>query len=864
MTLRSNSPEIVLNDQSGRKTDNLVGFDISGERVFGSRAAQLRAKYPHRVISSAHQFLGKQFPDSAIENSQHLFPFELVNNNGTYGFQIDEDIYTPEEIVGMTIEFAQNMAYTTTNSRPTECTLVVPPSITQLERQGYINAAKIAGLNVISLVHEGSGAAVQYLRSRLLGEEDLEQYTIFYNVGAGHTSATLTRFLIQKPGKTVTRKIITNTTAWEEVGGRDFDYRLTKFLLAKAEEQFKRDLSSNARVIARLTKEARKAKEVLSANKEAHVRVESLTNDQDFSTRVTREEFENMCSDLFDRVLAPIRNVLERTTVDTSLIDVEVIGGGSRVVKINNLLFDLFSEERVGRHMNGDESSLSGAMLYAATSSAGKKSSFIVKDTFNRAVGLKCDAPEFEPYTFIKPESRYNSKKNLNFVAQDTTICQFYYEDADALSTGILPDINAYEISGFPDISLLSLAEDEPSPSVRVRCDIDNRGVIDCTEANLRVSVIMEPEAEPEPEPEAEPEPEPEPEAEIPTDEAENVGNENEEDGSKSGEEQQETNENETEEDTQDGIPEEIVAETEDSEKTESGAGSTEGSDVEEVVPAVKIRHFELKVKKLENKNELEAGKIHEYRSRLAKLNREDKKRAQLLEIKNELEAYVYATLEFLDNEDAQSVSTSDERDTFSADLLEAGDWLYDDGEDATLEEYQEKMETLRAVGDKIQLRVAELENRPRAAAMFHEWKEVTLASLENIVEERNVGEDERDEFIDSIRELESWLEGKQEEQAAIQLFDDPVWTSSELSEKALALDNKAKRLLRRRKRTPTPSPTPVVTIDGDDLGDDNAGDAAGENGEPLDFDFENIDFGVEDEIPIPVVDEEKPIHEEL
>ena len=689
-------------------------------------------------------------------------------------------------------------------------------------------------------------AAVQYLRSRLLGVEDTDQYTIFFNVGAGHTSATLTRFLIQKPEKRVSRKIITNTTAWEEVGGRDFDHKLTEFLLQKAEEQFQRDLSGNGRVMQRLNKAARKAKEVLSANKEAYVHIESLTNDEDFSTKVSRVEFEEMCSDLFERVMAPIHRVFEQASmVDRDIIDVEVIGGGSRVVKINEYLNDIFTAERVGRHMNGDESSLSGAMLYAATSSAGKKSSFIVKDTFNRAVGLTCDAPDFEPYTLIKPESRYNAKKNVNFSANDTSTCHFYYEDKDALSSGIPAEINSYEISGFPDFDLLTLAEDEQPPAVRVRCEIDNRGIIDCTEANLRVSIVVEPEPEPEPE-------------EVEAAEAtESENGEPVEPVESQGTEQAEENENE-EENSQEPEP------------TEATENVEEPALEEEVVSSVKLRQFTLKVAKLANPNELPTSAIRDSRSKLLQLNRDDKRRLERAETKNELESYVYATLDFLENESTRGVSTDEERETFASSLLEAGDWLYDDGEDASLEEYQEKLDSLREIGNRIQLRVVEVENRPTASALFHEWKDQAFASLENIIVERNVGEEELEEYITEIRELESWLETKQEEQAALSPYDDPVWTSSELSNKTQVLDSTLKRLLRRRKRTPTPTPTPVIEIDPE----------AQEEGEAneLPFDFDNVNFGFEEE-PIPIEDQTEgaegsddapegenaePVHDEL
>lgn len=645
-------------------------------------------------------------------------------------------------------------------------------------------------------------------------------------------------------------------TTWEEVGGRDFDYRITQFLLQKAEEKFNKDLSTNARVVSRLSKEARKAKEILSANKEAYIRVESLLPDQDFSTQLTRAEFETMCQDLFEQTILPVRKILAETKVNTSNIDIEVIGGGSRCVKTNEYLSDLFTE--VGRHLNGDESALQGAMLYAATSSAGKKSSFIVKDTVNRPINIICDLPDFEPYTLIKAESK-RAHKNINVFANDTFNCQLYYDHPESLSTGIPTNIDKFEIYGFPDFSSLNISPDEPQPSVRVRFDIDNRGTISCTEANLRVSVVesnteqptvqinmeeqpvepiepvTEEEQQHEPtEPEPTPEPEPSPE-DSETEQAQEDEQENQE--------QQEDQDQEEQQEQQD-----------DQEQEQQEAA--------ENVPSVKVRHFDLKLKKYPNVHELTSADIGVSRSRLIELNKQDQQRLRRAEVKNELESYVYATLDFLDNEATQAVSTSEERESFATALQEAGDWLYDDGFDASLEEYEEKLNGLVEVGNAILLRVQEVENRPLAASTFHEWKAVVFSTLETIVEERNVGEEERDDLKNEINQIESWLEEKQEEQSRLAPHEQPAWLSRELTDKMLVQDNTLKRLTKRRIRTPTPTPTPTPESN---QPDEEAGSLNFD-----DIDFANINF---DDLPndtnidlddLDVKGEEKPHHEEL
>jgi len=252
--------------------------------------------------------------------------------------------------------------------------------------------------------------------------------------------------------------------------------------------------------------------------------------------------------------------------------------------------------------------------------------------------------------------------------------------------------------------------------------------------------------------------------------------------------------------------------------------GSESGEEVvEEVVEEaekeeIQYRQFVLTVTKVPNANELDWDTLNEASLFLLELNKQDRERALLAETKNELESYIYATLEFLDTDGAREVSTSEERESFSELLLEAGDWLYDDGYDAKLEQYQEKLSSLRDIGDRISFRLSESELRPLIVAAFQEWKDNTVAALENIVVERTVDDEDREVFLLEIKEVESWLEAKQEEQAGVEPFVEPVWISSELIEKQKILDNKMKRLLRRPKRTPTPTPTPSPSPSTEDV----------------------------------------------
>merc|ERR1712130_157807 len=243
----------------------------------------------------------------------------------------------------------------------------------------------------------------------------------------------------------------------------------------------------------------------------------------------------------------------------------------------------------------------------------------------------------------------------------------------------------------------------------------------------------------------------------------------------------------------------------------------------------------------------------------LARLTREDKTRRQREVTKNEIESYVYATLDLLEQEEIRAVSTEEEIENLSNALTEAGDWIYDDGSDATLEEYEAKLYSLKSVGDRIVLRRSEAENRPKVAAAFHEWKELAMDALKNIVTERMVREEEQKDLVSEIESIEVWLEEQQELQSAQQPHEDPVWLTSDLSKKIVGLQKTLERLQRRRIRTPTPSPSPKPSASSKEAAADEEAQADPFSG----VDFDNLNFDTEEnaqEIPVVDVEDEEPI----
>jgi hypoxia up-regulated 1 len=383
--------QIVTNVHSKRKTETILGFE-DAERRFGGDAVTLASRRPQQAIAFVPRLLGRSTKHPALERlaSQYL-PFLVEEDaaRGTANLTVqgggsaeDPDIsLSPEEAMAMILTHAKSNADRFSGGRVTDAVLTVPSYFTVSERDAMRDAAHIAGLKVLSLIEENTAAALQYGISRIFPNET--HTVLIYNMGASSTQVSVfefTTYTAKKSGKNQTfGQFETIGKSWDEnLGGFAFDLKLVEFMAdafnGMKQRKGKKDVRTNHRSMAKLRKSAEKVKKVLSANKQYPITIESLCDDMDFrGTSVTREQFEKMTEDLMDRVLGPVERALEMAnrTID-QISQVEIIGGGVRVPKVQELLADFFQLKAVGDlgvHLNGDEAMALGAAFRAANMS---------------------------------------------------------------------------------------------------------------------------------------------------------------------------------------------------------------------------------------------------------------------------------------------------------------------------------------------------------------------------------------------------------------------------------------------------------------------------------------------------------------
>lgn len=494
---------IVVDEQSKRKIPAVVAFD-NGERHFGNGAVQLAMRKPKETYLWAHRLLGKDInsPQVAAMRAQG-FPWEIIElpDRRSLGFRHsvakganDADvIFSVEEIVAMSLQHIIKIAETDAESPVKDCVLTVPPYWTHRERQALVDAAEIAGLNVLSLLNENTAAAIQYGIDRKYNVS--ETHTILlYNMGSTSTKVNLAHYsgFVRKEraskaaNKTIGQFEMKSLGYDDTLGGHAFEMRIVDWIVgevntqlaAKTKKQY--DIRTNIKAMAKIRSAAEKAKVVLSANQESVVFLNSLHEDMDFKMLITREQFYTMCADLLARVTQPIQTAMEQSGVSMDQIDaVVIIGGGVRIPAVQAAIKAFVAKEHLTQSLNGDEAMVMGAVFRAANlSTTFQVRPFGMIDTHPYAVGVRItnkeeptgapaaaaaasedsadDADPSAHAIFSKRASlfkRYNrlmKKKTVQFTKNTDFVAQLSHESSknNVLPAGIPLPIDLYNITG--------------------------------------------------------------------------------------------------------------------------------------------------------------------------------------------------------------------------------------------------------------------------------------------------------------------------------------------------------------------------------------------------------------------------------
>jgi L1 cell adhesion molecule like protein len=354
--------EILANDQGERTTPSYVAFTDT-ERLIGQPAKSQTALNTANTVYDAKRLIGRKFSDKIIQDDMKHYSFKVKGDEQdrpTIKINVEgkpEETYYPEQISAMILESMKKTAENYLGHAVTKAVITVPAYFNDAQRKATQDAGRIAGLEVLRVINEPTAAAIAYGMDKNF---DGERNVLVFDLGGGTFDVTL---LSIDEGMFEVKSTAGDT----HLGGEDFDTRLVNHCLEDFKRKNKVDISTNQRAVRRLRSACERVKRTLSSSSTATVEIESLYEGKDYSLQITRARFEELCADLFRACIDPVEKVLRDGKLDKSKVhEIVLVGGSTRIPKIQKLLSEYFNGKELNKSINPDEAVAYGAAVQAA------------------------------------------------------------------------------------------------------------------------------------------------------------------------------------------------------------------------------------------------------------------------------------------------------------------------------------------------------------------------------------------------------------------------------------------------------------------------------------------------------------------
>ncbi|KAF7123669.1 hypothetical protein RHSIM_Rhsim12G0198200 [Rhododendron simsii] len=445
---RERGIDVVLNDESKGETPAIVCFGET-QRFLGTAGAASSMMNPKNTISQIKRLIGRQFSDPELQRDLKALPFTVTE--GPDGFPLihawylgETRTFTPTQLLAMVLSDMKSMAEKNLNAAVVDCCIGIPVYFTDLQRRAVLDAATIAGLHPLRLLHETTATALAYGIYRTDLQENNQLNVAFVDIGHASMQVCIAGF---KEGQL---KILAHSFD-RSLGGRDFDEALFQYFAANFKEKYKIDVYQNARACLRLRTACEELKRVLSANLEAPLNIECLMEEKDVRGFIKREDFEKISIPILERVRKPLEKALSEAGLTVKNIhSVEVVGSGSRVPAIIRILTEFFGKEPRCT-TNASECVAKGCALECAILNP----TFIVREfqvnesfPFPIAFSRKGPAPDAQKSTIVFPKGNpIPCIKAFTFYVSGTFTLDVQYADDRELQAP--PKISSYTIGPF-------------------------------------------------------------------------------------------------------------------------------------------------------------------------------------------------------------------------------------------------------------------------------------------------------------------------------------------------------------------------------------------------------------------------------